>query len=265
MQGNAEYPTADELILDLRDVVRHQNRYLELVKHCILRTLFPDQNVDAKGNLHPFDPVARHEGRFYPTEAWTMVGRLRLEALEKACLTVLDEQVPGDFVECGVWRGGCAMLMKAVLVDRLEQRRVWLFDSFQGAPEASMKQDEGDTHSDYDNIFAVPLEVVQDNFRKLNLLDRHVYFREGWFRDTIPAATDLACISVLRLDGDLYESTIQPLEFLYPKVSRGGYVLVDDYHILPGCRQAVNDYRAAHQIHPPLHTVDWNSVYWKVA
>ena len=243
---------------------RYRDRYLSLVKHCILRTLFPDKNIDPEGNVLPFAPAARHDGRLYPTEAWTMVGRLRLEAVERACITVLEEGIQGDFVECGVWRGGCAIMMKAVLLDWMERRRVWLFDSFAGAPNPSMAEDAGDTHSQYHFIFAVPLETVQDNFRQLDLLDDDVVFRKGWFRDTIPAAADLDKIAVLRLDGDLYESTIQPLEHFYPRISRGGYVLVDDYHILPGCRRAIDDFRRSNGITAEMHTVDWYSIYWRV-
>jgi hypothetical protein len=125
----------EELVLDLIGLDRWNSRYLSLVKKCILRQLFPDANRDADRNVLPFDPDARREGRLYPTEAWTMVGQLRLEALERACLSVLDQNVPGDFVECGVWRGGCAILMRAILREcNTLDRAVWLFDSFEGAP-----------------------------------------------------------------------------------------------------------------------------------
>jgi O-methyltransferase len=254
----------EELIFDLIEAERRENRYLSLVKKCLLRTVFPDANRDAGGNILPFDPVARREGRLYPTEAYTMVGQLRLEALEQACLTTLINGVEGDFVECGVWRGGCGMLMRAVLRERGENRDVWLFDSFEGAPPPSLPQDAGDTHFQNHDIFAVPLEEVQKNFASLDLLDSHVRFRKGWFRDTLPAAVDLKKIAVLRLDGDLYESTIEPLQYLYNRISFGGYVLVDDYYVLPGCRQAVDDFRRENGIRSPMTAIDWNGIVWKV-
>ena len=256
---------AEELVWDAHEFELQRSRYLDLVKACLLRTVFPDANRNPEGETLPFDAAARREGRLYPTEAFTMVGALRLESLERACLDVLRQKIPGDFVECGVWRGGCAILMRAVLRDQMDMsRRVWLFDSFMGAPRPTLPEDEGDTHWTYGHIFAVPLDEVRANFASLNLLDRRVLFRPGWFQETLPAAVDLERIAVLRLDGDLYESTIQSLDSLYPKVSVGGYVLIDDYYVLAGVRRAIDEYRERQGIRSPLVPVDWNGAFWKV-
>ncbi|MGB2680193.1 MAG: TylF/MycF/NovP-related O-methyltransferase, partial [Candidatus Competibacter sp.] len=89
-----------------------------------------------------------------------------------------------------------------------------------------------------------------------------VVFLKGWFRDTLPrVATD--ALAVLRLDGDMYESTWDALVNLYPKLSAGGYVIVDDYKVVPGCRTAVEDFRQTHGITEPIQEIDWAGVYWR--
>jgi hypothetical protein len=94
------------------------------------------------------------------------------------------------------------------------------------------------------------------------LLDEQVRFLPGWFSDTLPTAP-IERLAVLRLDGDMYGSTMEALEALYPKLSVGGYVIVDDYGAVPQCKEAVTDFRAAHQIIDPMETVDWTGVYWQ--
>src|SRR5262249_51251722 len=106
------------------------------------------------------------------------------------------------------------------------------------------------------------LDQVRDNFRRYGLLDDQVRFLPGWFRDTLPRAP-IARLAVLRLDGDLYESTIQALEALYDRVSAGGYVIVDDYGNVAGCRQAVPGFRAARGIREAIRPIDWAGVSWR--
>jgi len=174
--------------------------------------------------------------------------------------------VTGDLIETGVWRGGAAILMRAILkVYGDTSRRVWAADSFQGQPRPDPRKyplDEGDGFWRLD-LMKVSLEEVRANFRRYGLLDGQVHFLEGWFRDTLPSAP-IDRLAVLRLDGDLYESTMEALQALYPRLSAGGYVIVDDY-VLPACRAAVEDFRAEHDIVEPLHTVEWTGAYWQRA
>jgi len=103
---------------------------------------------------------------------------------------------------------------------------------------------------------------VRANFARYDLLDDQVRFPPGWFRDTLPTAP-IDQLAVLRLDGDLYESTMDALSNLYLKLSVGGYVIIDDYQI-PGCQQAVHEFRAANGIEDdPLEPIDKWSVYWR--
>ena len=210
-------------------------------------------------------PNAREEGADWPPEAETMVGLKRLDNVQECIVDVIRRGVPGDLIETGVWRGGCSIFMKAVLTAYGDtERNVWLADSFEGLPKpdpVNYPVDAGDEHWTLHNVLAVSLETVRDNFTKYGLLDNRVKFLKGWFKDTLPTAP-IAKLALMRLDGDMYESTIQVLENLYPKLSPGGYVVVDDYALV-GCKAAVDDFRTAQGILDPIQTVDWTGVYWQ--
>jgi hypothetical protein len=243
-------------------------RYLDLLRHALCRDRFPDARYDMSSGslkLMPFDPALRAQGRDWPLEAVTMVGTKRLENLENCCCTALEEGIPGDFVETGVWRGGCGILMRAILAATCEQnRKVWLFDSFAGLPKPDVKnypQDEPDRLWTFNEFLGVSVAEVKANFERFDLLDERTRFVEGWFRDTIPEAK-VDSIAVLRLDGDLYESTWLVLDHLYPRVSPDGFVIIDDY-ALPTCKAAVDDFRAKHSIHSPVTTIDWSGIFWR--
>jgi O-methyltransferase len=144
------------------------------------------------------------------------------------------------------------------------ERVVWVADSFQGLPKPDPEQypaDAGDRHWTRPEL-AVSLEEVKANFARYGLLDDQVRFLVGWFRDTLPAAP-MSQLAVLRLDGDMYESTMDGLLHLYPKLSRGGYVILDDYGAVPGCRAAVEDFRREHGIDEPVERIDWTGVFWQ--
>jgi O-methyltransferase len=108
---------------------------------------------------------------------------------------------------------------------------------------------------------AVSQEEVEENFRRLGLLDVNVRFLKGWFIDTLPTAP-IDKIAVLRLDGDLASSTLEALENLESKVSPGGFILVDDFNDIPQCKWAVEKYRKERNITAPIHEVDWTGIYW---
>jgi O-methyltransferase len=213
----------------------------------------------------PVDPALREEGRDWPLDAETMVGLRRLDNLQ-ACITeVIANGVPGDVVETGVWRGGAMIFARGVLEALGDaERSVWCADSFAGLPRPDTKRypaDEGDIHHTYHQL-AVPLEQVRSNFARYGLLDDRVRFLDGWFRDTLPTAP-IECLAVLRLDGDMYESTIVALDALYSKLSSGGFVIVDDYGAARACKQAIDDFRREHGIDEPLRVIDWTGMYWQ--
>lgn len=208
---------------------------------------------------------ARSEGRDWPVGAETMVGMRRLENLEYCVRDVLEHDVPGDLMETGVWRGGASIFMRAVLKAFGDTTRsVWLADSFQGLPKpnaALYPADEGESSWRRSQL-AVGVEEVKANFAKYGLLDEQVRFLVGWFSDTLPTAP-VESLAVLRLDGDLYESTMVALRSLYPRLSPGGYVIVDDWGAVPACKQAVTDFRREADIIDTIHEIDWTGVYWQ--
>jgi O-methyltransferase len=211
------------------------------------------------------DPVLRAEGRDHPLLAHTMIGRMRLDNIQSCVQDTLANDVPGDLIETGVWRGGATILMRAVLkAYRVTSRKVWVADSFEGLPRPNPGKYPADSESVFYRMshLAVSLEEVKSNFAKYGLLDEQVCFLKGWFKHTLPAAP-IERLAVLRLDGDMYESTMDALTYLYPRLSVGGYLIVDDYGGLESCRQAVLDYRAANQISDEIMPIDWTGVYWR--
>ena len=198
----------------------------------------------------------------WPVEAVTMVGLERLDNVRACVEDVLARGVPGDLIETGVWRGGTTIFMRGILAAHGDRERsVWVADSFQGlpAPAPGYPVDEGDRLHEYAYL-AVSEEEVRANFARYGLLDDRVRFLPGWFSDTLPALTD-ARFAVVRLDGDMYESTIVALESLYPRLSIGGYLIVDDYGALETCRRAVTDYRERNGIDEELVPIDWTGVF----
>ncbi len=236
--------------------------YLDLLERTLTGMLGEDVSMDpwSKG----YDAERRLIGRDWPRAAQTMIGLARLRNLRVLAERVVQEGIPGDLLEAGVWRGGACILMRGVLAaNGISDRTVWVANSFAGLPAAdpaAYPADAGDQHATYD-VLRVSSEEVEANFRRYGLLDRQVRFLKGWFADTLPAAP-IDRLAILRLDGDMYASTIQTLDALYAKVSPGGYVIIDDY-ILAGCRQAVDDFRARHGIADDLNDVDGAAVFWR--
>ncbi len=214
----------------------------------------------------PFNAHARDLGLDWPADALTMIGMQRLTSLQHCVETILKEDIPGDLVECGVWRGGASILMRAVLSAYGDEKRcVWLCDSFEGVPPpdtAHYQADKGIKLHRAAGILAVPEAQVRANFERYGLLDDRVRFVPGWFKDTLQDAP-IERIAVLRLDGDLYESTIQALDALYPRLSAGGICIIDDYHAIDACRQAVTDYRSEHGVTAPIEEIDGTGVLWR--
>lgn len=186
----------------------------------------------------------------------SMVPWNSLEHLHKAIEDTVSRNIPGDFVETGAWRGGACIIAKSVYNDLKVNKKVYVVDSFEGLPPPDVEKypdDKNDTHYLDPNMTA-PLEMVQANFKKFNCLDDNVVFLKGWFKDTLPNAP-IDQISILRLDGDMYESTIDVLKNLYHKLSIGGYCIIDDYQH-PACRAAVQDFRAGNGITERIVKVD---------
>jgi len=203
----------------------------------------------------------REEGRDWPLFGFSMAGHRRIENVQRCIEDVVAAGVPGDLIETGVWRGGMTIFMRGVLkAYGITDRTVWVADSFEGLP-APTSQGDGWDLSDV-SYLKVSLDQVKENFRKFGLLDDQVKFLKGWFKDTLPNAP-ITRLAILRLDGDMYSSTMDALRCLYDKVSPGGYVIVDDYYSWPSCKQAVSDFLAERKLNPTIQTIDWTGAFWQ--
>jgi hypothetical protein len=240
-----------------------RGQYLDLMLDCLTGSIYEDPPLEALGS-RVFDATLREYGWDWPSVAHSMIGRKRMANIRYLTERVLFDQVPGDLMETGIWRGGACIYMRAILkAYGVRDRKVWAADSFAGlpVPQPGYPADaKGDFHN-YEEL-AVSIEDVQRNFRKYGLLDEQVVFLKGWFRDTLPGAA-IDRLAILRMDGDMYESTADALRCLYDKVSPGGFVIVDDYCVVEGCRKAVNDFREARGIDDAIEQIDGVGVYWR--
>jgi hypothetical protein len=183
---------------------------------------------------------------------------------------VIRNDVPGDFIEAGIYKGGMLMFMRAFLkANDITDRVVWGADSFEGIPVSKRFKDIGDPVDKWRIRWDAGYDEVVGNFRRYDLLDDQVRFLRGYFAETLPSAP-FERIALARLDGDAYESTIDALEGIYPRMSNGGYIIIDDWH-LEFCRKAVVDYREANGITDPIHLVSSavdkrviHESFWKV-
>jgi hypothetical protein len=207
----------------------------------------------------------KHTGTKWPKDGETMIGYKRLTNLEHCVIETINQNIEGDLIETGVWKGGACIFMRALLKDHgIAEKKVWVADSFEGLPEPNPEVYPSDLN---DNLYTfselkVSLDDVKKNFQKYGLLDEQVVFLKGWFKETLPQAS-IEKLSILRLDGDMYESTIDALFYLYPKLSIGGYCIIDDWGAIPACKTAVTDYRNLFGIDEEINEIDWTGVFWK--
>jgi hypothetical protein len=241
------------------ELSRVKQRYLDLMKWSLTDLIYendPRMRARLAADASFWRGLQAGEQYGYPERAHTMIGLARLENIQTLVEDIIARGIPGDLIEAGAWRGGATIFMRAVLeANGVTDRTVWVADSFEGMPPPNPEEypaDEGLDLSGIDDL-AVSHEEVASNFERYGLLDEQVRFLKGWFKDTLPTAP-IEQLAVFRVDADLYESTMDAMVPLYPKVASGGYVIVDDYKLIPACRQAVDDYRAEHGITAPSST-----------
>lgn len=255
--------------------------YIDLMRRCLSGSIYPGMNgkiwpetfLPRKfleiiwPNVRCYKLMTREEierGLVWPVQAQTMIGQKRLNNLQYCVEDVIKNNVPGDLIETGVWRGGSVIFMRSLLKAwGVKDRTVWVADSFEGLPKPNAEKYPADTGDKQYCIkeLKVSLEQVKANFAAYDLLDDQVKFLKGWFKDTLPGAP-ISKLAIARLDGDLYESTTDALSALYPKLSVGGYLIVDDYS-LPMCEKAVQDFRTAHNITEEIRDIDGQGRFWQ--
>ena len=243
--------------------------YLDLLKRSLTNTIF-NSEPDIDDDEFRFTMLfAEH---YIDSNAVSMLPLARLDNIRSCIESVLRNGVPGDLIETAVWRGGASIYMRGVLkAHGVAGRLVWVADSFEGLPEPDpqlfpleAKVQSGSVMQKAYHNFAVSLEDVMRNFAAYRLLDDQVRFLKGWFKDTLPTAP-IGALSLMRLDGDFYESTRDGLNCLYDRLSIGGYVILDDYgeDSWTYCRRAVDEFRSERKIEDPLIAVDSKCSYWQ--
>jgi hypothetical protein len=271
-------PGVDEPQIDASKETREL--YLELMKRCLMNSIYDDDEDMMTGlsELNPetgkirfvgggsvADAGKKRDGYIWPSKAHTMIGRARLDDLHACVVDVLEEGTPGDLIETGAWRGGASIFMRAVLkAYNVRDRCVWVADSFEGLPVANETEHPYDSRLNLhlSESLAVGLDEVKGNFARYDLLDEQVRFLKGWFCDTL-AQAPIGQLAILRLDGDHFESTMDSLQSLYPKLSVGGYVLIDDYNGMEGCNKAIEAFRQEHNIADSLTVLPRGGARWK--
>ena len=229
----------------------NRSLYLELLKKSLLDVIY--------------EPLTEGliDGIIHPPRAHTMIGLKRLNNIQECFQNIVKDNIEGHLIETGVWRGGATIFMAGLVKSYCENRKVFVADSFNGLPKPDIEKypdDLGDKHWTYDDL-NISFDEVYNNFKSYDLLIDNVVFVEGWFNETLPLIKDEK-FSMIRLDGDMYGSTWDALDNLYPSLSTGGYLIVDDW-LLPGANKAVMDYRDKNNITDEIEFIHDYSVFWR--
>lgn len=237
-----------------------RDAYLALLKRSIT-------NYHYLGGLTPFDQfrcvthydLEQSEWRIDPlSRPTTLLTKAQLDLIENAVVTLEQRKVPGDYIEAGIWRGGAVILMRALLdVYGIAERKVFAADSFAGIPQNTRAIN--DPVDSWRDRWVASLDEVRANIARFGLLDDRISFVVGFFEDSLKAVAKER-FALVRLDSDSYDSVETSLDYLYPLVSTGGIVIIDDWH-LPGCRMAVLDYLERHGITNEVQESAGNA-YW---
>jgi O-methyltransferase len=254
---------------DAASIDRLRARYLDLMELSLGNAIYGESRLETRVNAflqrlrHPY--LTRRGTFDWSARAHSMIGPKRLRNVRELVEATIKENIPGDYIETGVWRGGACILMRAVLAAYdVRDRRILCADSFEGLPppdSAQYPSDKKDRLHVFDEL-AVSVEQVKRNFASYNLLDDQVVFVKGYFRDTL-ATVPSDRFALIRLDGDMYESTMIALNALYDKLSDKGFVIIDDYGALRNCKQAVHDFLDQRKLSPKIVDIDGVGVWWR--
>lgn len=225
--------------------------------------------TQAAGQGTPPDIAPADQAILQRVAAFTMTSTARQVALLEAVRYVVRRGVLGDFVECGVWRGGSSMIVALALAQLgVRDRDLWLFDTYEGmtpptdldrsvdgrlASDLLASQSKGDASSVW---CCASLDEVHDTMLSTGYPPERIHLIKGAVEETIPA-TAPASIALLRLDTDWYESTRHEMDHLFPRVSPDGVLIVDDYGHWQGARRAIDEYLREQQEHYLMLRLDY--------
>ena len=247
------------------------NRFENLVDTAARKVGLTVSRTSSAGSRLPIEVSEQDAALISALRPFTMTSPERLWSLLGAIRHVVDTAVVGDFVECGVWRGGSVMAMARELSDcGVSDRRIWLYDTFAGMTQPSSADIEAGTGvraadmlastelADGNNVWCVAgLADVTANVRSTGYPIENFEFVEGDVAQTLLERVPEK-ISLLRLDTDWYESTHIELEVLYPRLSVGGVLILDDYGHWQGARRAVDEYFQDLGLRPYMHPIDYS-------
>jgi O-methyltransferase len=244
------------------------------MKKLVLKTIekfgYSLQKVDNQTNSFP-DIIETEFWEIYNfCKPYTMTSVERMYGLYSSVNYILSKGIEGDFVECGVWRGGCAMLVAKMLSNRnLFNRKIFLYDTFEGMSQptdSDLSINGEEANSLFETIVnekgestwcLADLDDVRNNLKITNFPDSNLVFVKGKVEDTLPSNVPEGKIAILRLDTDWYESTKHELNILFPMLSENGVLIIDDYGHWQGCRKAVDEYIKENNLPLLLNRIDY--------
>lgn len=237
-----------------------RDTYIDLVKRSVTNYLY-------LGGSSAFDQFRCVEHYDLERSDWkidrascptTLLRKGQLDLIEQAAVALEKDKIPGDYIEAGIWRGGAVLLMRALLdAYEISGRKVFAADSFARIPKNVRAVN--DPVDQWRDRWVASIDEVRQNIARFGMLDDRIVFVEGFFAESLARLSDER-FALVRLDSDSYDSVETSLDYLYPLVSQGGIVIIDDWH-LPGCRMAVEDYRARYGIRDEVREYDANA-YW---
>lgn len=245
--------------------------YISYPSDLFILLRFKSINIDTSNiSKKTIEYLIKHKKFMDSDIVYSMASESEIDFMRIAIKDILQSQIVGDIVQAGVWRGGMSIWMNYLIYNlfpgqNIEPRKLWLFDSYGEFPCPTYPRDKyvhPVTEILYENHATT--EVVESNFEKFGIPTSNVYLVKGKFEDSIKNV-DIPKISILHLDCDYYDSTLLMIEKYYPKITKGGYIIINNYYYeYIHAKIAVDEYRGKNNITNPVIKLGEKYGYWKV-